>query len=169
MAPVPALGMAASLPHHDSLCNACLFGLHAGMKRVTHCAGWGARGGVSRRARHWLCSSAVKAVGGSGHSLFPTGQDLGQDWRLQKKRNPTPKICNNRKLNPTVTLNKGDNVIAWDTPSCFQFAAGEARASGKPFYVFSSCWNVFHWLGKNWEVPKSTVTPESALPCFMCC
>lgn len=166
---------AASLPHRDSLCNACLFRLHAGMKHLTHCAGAGARGGTSPSALCWLRSSAIKAVGGSaaaggggrGRSLFPTGGDLGQDRMLQQ--NPTPKICNNGKLNLTVTLKKGDNVIAQDTPSCFRFAIGAARGSGKPFYVFSSCWNIFHCRGENPKVPKSTVTPESALPCFMCC
>lgn len=163
----PALGTAASLPHRDSLCNACLFRLHAGMKHLTHCAGPGGRGGISQSAPCWLRSSAIKAVGGVGGSLFSTGEDLGQGWTLQK--NPTPKICNNRKLNPTVTLKKGDNGVAWDAPSCFLFAIKAARASGKPWYMFGSCRNVFHCLGKNPEVPKSTVAPESALQCFMCC
>lgn len=167
MALEAALGTAAALPHRDSLCNACLFRLHAGMKHLPHCEGAG--GGEEFPLA--LCAGCallpLKQRGVRGAHCFPAGQDLGQGWALQKS--PTPKICNNRKLNPTVAPEKGDDVIAWGTPSCFQFAMGVACALGKVSYMFIACWNIFHCLGKNSEVPKSTVTLKSPLPFFKCC
>lgn len=162
MAPEAALGTAAALPHRVSLCNACLFRLHTGMKRLTHCAG----AGGGEEFPQALCAGwallPLKQWGGRGAHCFPMGEDLGQGWALQKS--PTPKICNNRKLNPTVTPEKRDDVIAWGTPSCFHFAMRAACALGKVSYMFTACWNIFHCLGKNSEVPKS---PSSHLSHFL--
>lgn len=98
-----------------------------------------------------------------GGSLFPTGERLRQGQMLQK--NLTLKICNNRKLSSTVTLKKGDDVIAWDAPWCFPFAVGPARASRKSFYVragtFSTAWG---------KIPRcpNPLSPPSQLSHVLC-
>lgn len=98
-----------------------------------------------------------------GGLLFPTGEGLGQGRMPQKS--PTLKMCNNRKLNSAVTLKKGDDVIAWDTPLCFPFAIGPARASRKSFYVhagtFSTAWG---------KIPRcqNPLSPPSQLSRVLC-
>lgn len=99
----------------------CLF-VQASHRDETFDPLWGSgwRRGISPSAPCWLLSPAIKAARGTRGSLFSSGRGFGQGWALQTS--PTPKICNNRKLNPTVTPEKGDDVIAWGTPSCFHFA-----------------------------------------------